>query len=84
MFKALSEEFEVTTIDVLGFGCSGRPEFACWTPDRVIGWFEWQLRAWMDETGYDKPEKGKYSMFCHSMGCYFATFWAMKHHESID
>ena len=38
----------------------------------------------MDKTGYDTPEKGKYSMLCHSMGCYFAAHWAKKYYEKLD
>ena len=41
MFQKLSEYFEITTIDVLGFGCSGRPDFNMHTIDGVLSWFTW-------------------------------------------
>lgn len=84
MFEGLREEFEITTVDILGFGCSGRPTFRANTVAGVLGWFSWQLRAWMEATGYDAPGKGAYSMFCHSMGCYFASHWAIDNHAKID
>ena len=76
MFQKLRQYFEITAIDVLGFGCSGIPYFELLTVDGVLDWFTWQLRSWMDKTGYDKEDKGPYSIFCHSMGCYFSTHWA--------
>ena len=36
----------------------------------------------MEQTHYD--EQGSYSLFCHSMGCYFATHWAKKHFAKIE
>ena len=41
MFQGLREEYEITAVDVLGFGCSGRPAFKSHTVEGVNGWFEW-------------------------------------------
>ena len=84
LFNELSKHFELTCIDLLGFGCSGRPNFTAQTVDDVIAFFLWQLRVWMDATGYDSEDKGPYSLFCHSMGCFFLTHWIVQNRHKID
>ena len=84
VFQKLREEFEITCIDVLGFGCSGRPDFNLVTVDQVMAFIKWQFQAWMDATGYDDEAKGQYSLFCHSLGCYFASYWAIDNYSKID
>ena len=69
---------------MLGFGCSGRPDFNSFTFEKVMAFFKWQLRAWMDETGFDDDTKGPYSLFCHSLGCYFASYWALENMSKVD
>jgi len=41
LFAKLREEFEVTLFDVLGFGCSGRPEVQDFTVDGLQDFFNW-------------------------------------------
>ena len=36
MVDKLREEFEITMVDVLGFGCSGRPDYSVFTIDKVL------------------------------------------------
>ena len=69
---------------MLGFGCSGRPDFNSHTFDEVMAFFNWQLRSWMDKTGYDSKYNGQYTMFCHSLGCYFASYWALDNLPKIN
>ena len=53
MIDKLREEFEVTLIDVLGFGCSGRPRYSAFTHEEVLEYFNWQFNEWMEKTRYN-------------------------------
>ena len=41
LFNELSYEYELTGIDVLGFGCSGRPDFTTDTIEKVLAYFDY-------------------------------------------
>ena len=46
----LQQYFQITTIDLLGMGCSGRPSYnsdKISTPERAIAYFVMSIKAWM-------------------------------------
>lgn len=82
IFKELHKHFEVHIPDILGFGSSGRPEFLCQTTEETAEYFVVCLRKWMDKTGFDK--EGPYSIMAHSLGCWAASFFAIRYPENIQ
>jgi pimeloyl-ACP methyl ester carboxylesterase len=81
ILKDFSEHFEITLIDPLGWGASGRPEFRGFTPELLNEFFVFQLRTYMQLTGYDKEP---FSFMCHSMGCYISIQYAAKYPQNIE
>ena len=84
IWKEMSYFFDITTVDLLGFGCSGRPKFMAFELEQVIDYFVSQLRSWMDKTRFDEKSKGKYTIMAHSMGCYVATHYIKRFPDMID
>jgi pimeloyl-ACP methyl ester carboxylesterase len=84
LFKELSNHFEVTAIDMLGMGCSGRPEYYAYDADSCIEFFMLQLEAWMAATKYDSAAGTPFHIMGHSMGCYFATHYTLRHPSKVD
>jgi pimeloyl-ACP methyl ester carboxylesterase len=48
LFKDLSEHFEITAVDMLGMGCSGRPNYYAFDVDSSLEFFMLQLEAWLE------------------------------------
>lgn len=85
IFKGLLEIYdEIVTIDVLGFGCSGRPDFYAFDTKECNDFFILQLQMWMKKTGYDSADKGKFTIIGHSLGCYIGTHYAIAEPDKID
>lgn len=81
IFKELQKHFEVTTIDMLGMGCSGRPDYYAKTIEENIEFFMLSIENWMKQTGYNEQ---KFNILAHSMGCYFSTNYACRHPNEIE
>lgn len=79
---ALREEFDVTVIDLLGMGLSGRPKFTLTRPKDFIDYFILSIEAWIKETGYTNNGE-KYILAGHSIGGYVCANYALKNKEEI-
>jgi cardiolipin-specific phospholipase len=74
MIKYLMSEFRVTTIDLLGMGCSGRPPYSLTTAQESIDFFLLSIEAWMQAVSYKTSE---YILLGHSLGGYLAANYAI-------
>ena len=75
--------FDVTAVDMLGMGCSGRPSYYAFDVDSCLEFFMLQLEAWLEASSYAAPGE-KFHIMGHSMGCYFATHYALRHPAQVD
>ena len=71
----LIKRFRVTTIDLLGLGCSGRPPFDLKNSLDCIDYFLYSIEAWMKTTGYKSEE---FYLMGHSLGGYLSAMYALK------
>lgn len=67
---------------MLGFGCSGRPEYHAKTVDTTNEFFMTQMESWMKATKYE--EDGPFNIMGHSMGCYFATLYSLRNPGKVE
>lgn len=80
--KPLSNYFNVISIDLLGMGCSGKPDLK-WiklTPKQIIDIFVSSLEQWRKGMKITR----KIDFLGHSLGSYFATFYAAKYPERVN
>lgn len=80
MVADLRKHFNITLIDFLGMGCSGRPTFntkVINTPQLATDYFIVSLEAWVIKSGYRKVvgDKGC-TILGHSFGGYIASWYA--------
>jgi hypothetical protein len=54
MIGDLRKQYRVTTIDLLGMGCSGRPSFNCKGTQESIDFFMKYLKIWFEKTKYNE------------------------------
>ena len=80
MVKHLMSEFRVTTIDLLGMGCSGRPPFALDTAAESIDYFLLSIEAWMQTAAYKTEE---YVLLGHSLGGYLSANFAIRYPQKL-
>jgi pimeloyl-ACP methyl ester carboxylesterase len=73
MVADLRRHYRVTTIDLPGMGCSGRPVFQVKNHTEAIEFFMDYLKLWMDVTKYNEEE---YVLLGHSLGAYFSIKFA--------
>ncbi|CAI2370287.1 unnamed protein product [Moneuplotes crassus] len=78
MWKALSEEFHVVCIDLLGFGRSSRPKFTCKTSEEAEDFFVLSIEKWREQMQLDS-----FSICCHSFGGYVMGRYALRFSEHI-
>ncbi|CDK28985.1 unnamed protein product [Kuraishia capsulata CBS 1993] len=74
-------EWVVHAIDLLGYGCSSRPDFPHNEPlesTKVEDWFTQSLQVWFDRRGLSGLPKDKVMMCSHSMGAYITAKLNMK------
>ena len=84
MIKHLRDHFEVVTIDLLGQGMSGRPDYEIkHNFDATMAYFTESIHAWVLQSNLGK-EGEKYVLLGHSMGGMFAGHYALKHPENIE
>ena len=74
---------EVTCVDMLGFGCSGHPDFKSFEAKKCTEYLVFQLDQWMKATGYDRAELGKFTLIAHSLGCYLSANYAVDNADKI-
>lgn len=65
----------VHSIDLLGYGCSSRPEFTPNTFDKVEAWFHDSFQKWAE---LRQIPKSNTTVLAHSMGAYLMTSYGMK------
>ncbi|CAI2371801.1 unnamed protein product [Moneuplotes crassus] len=78
IWKALSEEFHVVCIDLLGFGRSSRPKFTCKTSEEAEDFFVLSIEKWREQMQLDS-----FSICCHSFGGYVMGRYALRFSEHI-
>ena len=84
MIKHLRDHFEVVTIDLLGQGMSGRPDYEIkHNFDATMAYFTESIHAWVLQSNLGK-EGEKYVLLGHSMGGMFAGHYALKYPENIE
>jgi len=52
MISQLRGHFAITTIDILGMGASGRPDFDACTPESAKRWFLDSIERWVEVSGF--------------------------------
>ena len=86
LISKLRHDYDVTTIDLLGMGCSGRAPLVLKskTTNSAIFYFCHSIEAWMQETKYrEKCLNGQYAFMAHSLGGYIATHYVMNYPQSV-
>lgn len=80
-FEELAEEFTVYGIDLLGQGCSGKPDidYINLSGKQCVDLFVESLEAWREKMGLTK-----FHIHAHSMGAYFASFYCHKYPEHVE
>lgn len=82
----LRKFFKITMIDLLGMGCSGRPEFSTKIVDdseKVINYFIVSIEAWMIASEYkDKvgTDRG-FVLVGHSLGGYLSVHYTLSEYN---
>lgn len=82
MIKHMSAHYEVITIDLLGMGASGRPDFNLSTYNECLDYFMDSINRWVQLQGIAKD--GKFILVGHSYGGYMAVNYALRYGEQID
>jgi pimeloyl-ACP methyl ester carboxylesterase len=80
MLSYLRNYFHCYTVDLLGLGCSSRPEFTQFDVKSANAFFVDSIRAFMVETGLDKEE---IYLLGHSLGGYISGQYVEKYPEKI-
>ena len=81
MIKHLRTFFDVTTVDFLGMGVSGRPKFILKDCQDSIDYFMLSMRAWMETTSYHGEP---YYVCGHSLGGYLMSLYSLTYPENIQ
>lgn len=84
MIKHLRGHFEVITIDLLGQGMSGRPDYEIKHDfDSTIAYFTDSIHAWFEQSGLGQNGE-KFTLLGHSMGGLYIGHYALKYPEHIE
>ena len=70
--------YRITTIDHLGLGASGRPEYNLKTPQECLDYYLYSTEAWMLASKYREGPAPDYILLGHSLGGYIAGHFALK------
>ena len=81
MIKHLIKFYWVTTIDLLGQGCSGTPPFGLAQSEESVDYFMLSIEAWMQTVDYRSTP---YILLAYSFGAYLSSFYATRYPEKID
>ena len=81
MIPYLRKYFRLTTIDMLGQGASGSPEFLPKTAQECIDFMALAFEAWLRASKY--KEKENYYFMGHSLGGYLGAHFALKFPDKI-
>jgi len=79
LYKYLKGKFHVICFDLLGMGCSSRPEFLADSTKEAGLFFVESLEQWRKEMKLEKM-----TLACHSLGCYIAVKYAFKYPDRVD
>jgi len=79
MLSILREYFHCITIDMLGQGASGRPDYNCFTFETAMDFHLDSINAWMES----KLIGHKYYLLGHSLGACIACHYALRHPKDI-
>ena len=83
IIEHLRLEFRLTTLDLLGLGCSGRPKFNLTTSRDCISYYVYSLEAWFRKQDSisllqnGKPSQEKIILMGHSLGAFVAVHYAL-------
>lgn len=79
MFKYLKGKYHVIAIDLLGMGCSSRPEFLASSTTEAGLFFVESLELWRQQMKLDKM-----TLVCHSLGSYIGAKYAHHYPEHVS
>ena len=79
MLSHLREYFHCFTIDLLGQGASGRPDYDCWTFETALDFHLDSINAFIDR----KLVGQKFYLLGHSLGACISCHYALKHSKDI-
>lgn len=77
----LSKFFSIHSVDLLGMGCSGKPNIK-WiklSAKQIVEIYVSSLEQWREGMGIEKLD-----FVGHSLGSYFSTFYAAKYPERVN
>ena len=78
LFKRLKERYHVILIDLLGMGCSSRPEFLARTKDEAEEYYIQSIEKWRE-----KMEIDQLNIVAHSFGAYVASRYTLRYPEKV-
>ena len=76
MAALMREHFRVITIDLLGLGASGRPDFEAREYEQASSWFLHSIYEWVKQTGL---ENEPFHLLGHSFGGFIACQYAFQY-----
>ena len=82
LVSQLRDKFNITTLDILGMGCSGRPPYCTKrikSAEESIEYFMLFIEAWMVKSGFREMIPDDYILLGHSFGGHLAARYAMAH-----
>ena len=79
IFKILEPDYHVYAIDLLGKGCSSRPEFLATNWDEAEEFFIQSIEEWRKTLNLTN-----FNLIGHSMGGYISAKYALRHHKHIN
>ena len=81
MIADLRKNFSITTVDLLGLGASGRPDYTAFDRESAVEFYLDSLKAWIDKAQLDNEP---YWMLGHSFGGFIAGQYVLKHPKNVN
>lgn len=79
VIRDLKSTFNVTTLDLLGVGGSGRPTYNAASTQEAVDFFVYSIQAWMMTTGFNREP---FLLVAHSCGGVLATNFLLRFPET--
>lgn len=79
LFKSLIEKYHVILIDLIGDGCSSRPEFLAKTKLETEHFYVQSFEKWREKMGLETM-----NIVAHSFGAYVSSRYALKYPQRIN
>jgi cardiolipin-specific phospholipase len=79
LYKVLNEKYHVILIDLIGDGCSSRPEFLARTKLEAEQFYVQAFEKWRAKMGLEVM-----NIVAHSFGAYVTSRYALKYPERVN